>query len=112
MFDYNPRTWEIKMTQGETQSLNLNLIGYTMQDGDTLTLTVTDKPNGAVLMEIVSTGTTINFTKDKTTDLPYGSFCYDIVLENATMRKTIKGIRNNHSPYLFTVLASSKKRMV
>lgn len=112
MFKYNPRTGEIEITQGETQVLNLTLNGYTMQSGDTLTLTVTDKPNGNVLMKIVSNSTALELTKDKTALLPYGSFCYDIALDTPTMHKTLEGIRNNFAPYKFTVLASAEKRTV
>ena len=77
----------ISITRGDTAYLDVTLTtaggtAYTMQEGDTLTLTVRERAEVAceVLLQSTSTNSTIILTSEQTAALPVGNLSYDIQL--------------------------------
>lgn len=81
----------ITLTRGDTAALEVALItqdgtAYTMQEGDTLTITVRERadPESEVLMAVTSQDNTLVLPHQQTKAMPVGSLSYDIQLNTAS----------------------------
>ena len=79
----------IKMTKGDSASLKVDLkksngSSYTMQSGDTLTMTVRKSVKSEVLMQVISDKSTIYISPSDSKKLTVGNCVYDIELKTAS----------------------------
>lgn len=74
---------KIRITKGDSAKLTVTLDNYTMASGDTLTMSVRQKPTSAVLMAVTSSTNVITLTPTDTKKLIVGQCCYDIELKTA-----------------------------
>lgn len=97
----------IKMTKGDTVEIEIllqveNGQAYTMQTGDTLTMTIAENVNATNKITKVSTDATISFTENDTKNLNYNEGVFDIVLTKANGKKyTIVGYTGTKNIILY-----------
>ena len=72
----------IKLTRGDSATLSVALDGYTMQDGDSLTLSCkVDPSKDDYLFQLTADSTqTFAFAPETTAGLDFGAYRYDIQL--------------------------------
>ena len=71
----------IKLTRGDSATLSVALDGYTMQDGDALTLSCkVDPTKDDYLFQLTASEQTFAFTPETTAGLDFGAYRYDIQL--------------------------------
>ena len=71
----------IKLTRGDSATLSVALDGYTMEDGDALTLSCkVDPSKDEYLFQLTADDQTFTFLPDTTAGLDFGAYRYDIQL--------------------------------
>ena len=71
----------IKLTRGDSATLSVSLDGYTMEDGDALTLSCKVDPSKTeYLFQLTADDQTFTFTPETTAGLDFGAYRYDIQL--------------------------------
>lgn len=91
------------ITKGDSAKIAVGLTQadgevYSMQPGDTLTMTVRKKPKGPVLFSVVSDVPLIKLTPEETKKLVPGKCCFDIELKTSDGDVyTVVGIRSNET---------------
>ena len=92
------RDGRLAFTSGDTVPLTVTLtkngVEYTMEDSDTLTLTIREKPSDSIILQKTVAGSNNIVLSADETDIDPGRYVFDVKLISGGAEYTVVGLRS------------------